>query len=258
MCLAVAGRDQFIDQPPIGMNPWSSRWRPIITEAERRAGRRPSCTTAIANLPGTRRTSDGYLQGTGSDAGLCNGDVSCITNTGQTRCGPMTLRTRVIDPLLWEWGGLPDRATWAWFGSGSWDWSHEEIVESDGYLSTARVGSRYHSQYTYGGEGWVRTLVRLQRRLDTTCNRLHVGSGGPSDMALGPLRIFTVTDGYHPGRRTTLDWPHGKTPIKRDGLISLFQTIPSRSDTGISYPSGLVKSTWSIDGTNPARRLSTV
>ena len=60
----------------------------------------------------------------------------------------------VINPTLWAWAG--ERFGIGGCGAGSWDWSHEEIVAPDGYLSMRVWGPT--SANTFGGQAWVRTL----------------------------------------------------------------------------------------------------
>ncbi len=59
----------------------------------------------------------------------------------------------VIDSSLWEWGGA--RRGIGGFGAGSWQWSHEEVVATGGYLRIRVWGPT--SGNTFGGEAWVRT-----------------------------------------------------------------------------------------------------
>lgn len=77
---------------------------------------------------------------------------------GQTSAGAGSswsddFEDRVIDSSLWEWGGA--RRGIGGFGAGSWQWSHEEVVATDGYLRIRVWGPT--SGNTFGGEAWVRT-----------------------------------------------------------------------------------------------------
>ena len=55
-----------------------------------------------------------------------------------------------IDVGLWSWGGAPRGNP-----GGSWQWSHEEIPGSDGYLSIRVWGPT--SALSHGAEAWIRT-----------------------------------------------------------------------------------------------------
>ena len=143
----------------------------------------------------------------------------------------------VIDPLLWEWGGA--RRGVGGFGSGSWDWSHEEIVESDGYLSTRVWGPE--SANTYGGEGWVRTTYDYNDGLNYTIG--FTWEADPSAWHWDHYAIH-ITDGTIPGDNA-LDW---LIQDDQEGWTTLyFQSEPG--DTG--------KLHWSIsiDGTNNTATL---
>ncbi len=104
----------------------------------------------------------------------------------------------VIDPSLWEWGGA--RRGGFTPGSGSWDWSHEEIVAPDGYLSTRVWGPT--SGITYGAEVWIRTMYDYNDGLDHTINFLweaDVSAWHVDDYAIH------ITDGTIP-EGTNVHW----------------------------------------------------
>lgn len=58
-----------------------------------------------------------------------------------------------IDSSIWQWGGA--RTGVDGFGSGGWQWSHDEVDAQDGHLRIRLWGPS--SGNTYGGWAWVRT-----------------------------------------------------------------------------------------------------
>ena len=98
------------------------------------------------------------LPGDSCDVPGCGQSQDYNTNGIPDECDTMVQSPRddfedgVIDSSLWSWGGARRGME---FGGGSWQWSHEEVVSTNGYLSIRVWGPT--SGGTYGGEGWVRT-----------------------------------------------------------------------------------------------------
>lgn len=142
----------------------------------------------------------------------------------------------VIDSTLWVWGGL-NRATSGGQG-GSWQWSHEETVASDGYLSMRVWGPT--SGNTFGSEAWVRTLYDYNDGAYHTIN--FTWEAAVQDSHYNQYYI-QVTDGYISPNGTS-HWPFGEAPIT--GTTDLLWRADPVEHPGASYPSGLAKGTRSI------------
>lgn len=107
-----------------------------------------------------------------------------------------------IDPSLWEYGGA--RRGVGGFGSGDWDWSHEEVVADDGYLKIRVWGPT--SPNTYGGEGWIRTKYDYN---DGACHLINftweATIGVPGDDHINGYAI-QITDGDTAAEDGSITW----------------------------------------------------
>jgi len=81
----------------------------------------------------------------------------------------------VSDASLWSWGGFRRGVD-----TGNWQWSHQEVVATDGYLLMRVWGPV--SGNSFGGEAWLRTLFnyndgadhRIDFRWSADVNAYHV------------------------------------------------------------------------------------
>lgn len=138
----------------------------------------------------------------------------------------------VINPSLWEWGGARHGV-----GGSGWDWSHEEIVASDGYLSTRVWGPT--SGNSFGGEGWVHTTYDYNDGLDYTINFMWEGDVSAWHVDDYAIHITDGTVGSH---------MHWLTGVDEAGWTTLYV----ESDPG---DTGLLSWSICIDGTNNTATL---
>lgn len=132
----------------------------------------------------------------------------------------------VIDSSLWVVGGSKRGGFEP--GTGDWQWSHDEIVASDGYLRTRVWGPQ--SGISYGAEGWVRTtydyndgsdyMIKFTWEADPN----DVGSGSPRHTDVYAIQI---TDGSIPGG-TSDHW----LDSDGEGWTNLFHVRPLGDDLG--------------------------
>ncbi|MCK4625309.1 MAG: hypothetical protein KAV00_08370, partial [Phycisphaerae bacterium] len=133
--------------------------------------------------------------------GMMLGFVAVLCVASPTLADPVwadDFEDGVIDSSLWVVGGSKRGGFEP--GAGDWQWSHDEIVASDGYLRTRVWGPE--SGITYGAEGWVRTTYNyndgsdyiINFRWETDVNAYHVD-----------MYAIQITDGFIPGG-TSMFW----------------------------------------------------
>ncbi len=145
----------------------------------------------------------------------------------------------VTDPSLWVWGGL-NRATTGGQG-GSWQWSHEEVIDpADGYLSMRVWGPT--SGNTFGAEAWVRTLYDYNDGLNHLIN--FTWNAEVQDTHYNHYHI-QVTDGYI-SPNGSIHWSDGSEEVIPGTADLLWRVVNGQEFPFASYPTGLPMSTWSI------------
>ncbi len=95
-----------------------------------------------------------------------------------------------LNSALWAWGGNPDRGV----GGGSWQFSHEEIVGTDGYAKLRVWGPT--SGATHGAEAWIRTQYDYNDGLNYIINFRWGADVNASHIDAYAIQI---TDGTIPG-----------------------------------------------------------
>jgi|GEM_PF-3918885 len=192
---------------------------------------------AIRNFCGEAYTGDAW------DPGTCPYVERTFTvrGCGNVQCDIAKsddFEDGMIDPTLWAWGGL-NRATFGGPG-GSWQWSHEEVIDpGDGYLRMRVWGPT--SGNTFGAEAWVRTLYDFNDGANHLIN--FAWEAAVQDGHYNHYHI-QVTDGYIPPDGNP-HWPFGEAPIP--GTTDLLWRLSGEAEVpGASYPSGLPKSAWSM------------
>ena len=145
----------------------------------------------------------------------------------------------VIDSNLWVWGGALRAAP---SGNG-WQWSHEEIIDTDGYLKMRVWGPT--SGISHGAEAWVRTQYDYNDGLNYIINFRWGADVNDSHVDLYAVQI---ADGTIPGGTDPFWYGAGPGPIDGAGWKNLY----FQSDQSDMLPTD-----WSIhiDGTNDTATL---
>jgi len=118
----------------------------------------------------------------------------------------------VIDTSLWVIGGA--KRSYLQMPAGSWDCSHEEIMDTDGYLRTRVWGPT--SGVTYGHDAWIRTKHDFNDGksylVNFTWEAEVVGEGWVD------FYFIQVTDGYTP-QNANYNWPIVNPPVGTTDLL---------------------------------------
>jgi len=144
----------------------------------------------------------------------------------------------IKDTQLWVWGA----EKWGWQvhppGDGNWDYSHEEIMATDGYLQTRVWGPM--SGNTYGADAWVRTKHDYNDGQSYTIN--FTWEADVVDYHVNHY-LIQITDGYIPDQ-DDFHWPSRPAP----GTTNLLWGADEHGNPtrGRYLASDLPKSNWSI------------
>jgi len=96
-----------------------------------------------------------------------------------------------IDTNRWVVGGR--RTSYTSSDQGSWQWQHDEIIDSsDGYLRTRVWGPT--SAGSYGAAGWIRTVDNFNDGMNYTLN--FTWNADVSDDYHTNVYVIQVTDCY--------------------------------------------------------------
>ncbi|MCK4659312.1 MAG: right-handed parallel beta-helix repeat-containing protein, partial [Phycisphaerae bacterium] len=173
--------------------------------------------------------------------GMMLGFVAVLCVASPTLADPVwgdDFEDGVIDPALWEWGGMHRG-----FSGGGWQWSHDEIVASDGYLSTRVWGPT--SGISYGAEAWVKTTYDYNDGLDYTIN-----FEWEADVSAYHVDMYAIqiTDGTIPAGTNIFWFGDGNGGNDGEGWKNLYFH---------SQQPDMVPEVWSvyIDGTNNTATL---
>ena len=118
----------------------------------------------------------------------------------------------VIDTSMWAFGG--QKRSYLQMPAGSWDWSREEITNTDGYLQVRVYGPT--SGVTYGHDAWIRTKHDFNDGksylVNFTWEAEVVGEGWVD------FYFIQITDGYTPAN-ANYNWPIVNPPAGTTDLL---------------------------------------
>lgn len=100
----------------------------------------------------------------------------------------------MLNSAVWTWGGNPDRGV----GGGSWQFSQEEVVGTDGYAKLRVWGPT--SGNSHGAEAWVRTQYDYNDGLNHIINFRWGADVNASHIDMYAIQI---ADGTIPGGTDT-------------------------------------------------------
>jgi len=116
----------------------------------------------------------------------------------------------VIDSSLWVVGG--NKTSYLYQPAGDWQYSHDEIIATDGYLESRVWGPA--SGNTYGAEAWIRTTQNFNDGGDYVINF----TWQPFTDGWVDFHFIQITDGYSP-QNANYDWPISNPPAGTTDLL---------------------------------------
>lgn len=148
-----------------------------------------------------------------------------------------------IDTGLWDYGGR--RFSWTPSDQGSWTWSHDEVIASDGYLENEVNGPL--SANSYGAVAWTRSEYDFN---DGMSHVLDFAWQADVSDSHHNMYFIQITDGYIP---TFSEAPGGfydvgsQVPAYSEGTTDfLWRDTTTGESPGKPYSSDSAKETCSL------------
>jgi len=151
----------------------------------------------------------------------------------------------VIDPSLWVVGGR--HISWTPSDTGSWTWSHDELVAADGHLRSSVEGP--YTGNSYGAIAYVETTYDFNDGGSSLVNFRWEADVSESHFNKYYIQL---TDGYIPsfGEYAGSVWNPTGTPAWEEpveGTVNLLWTESGSRGLGYASDSGLLEWSLTID-----------